>query len=341
MKNLLIKKHGKRIQKLNIKQQVIFFELLADLLTAGFKLQTALIFITQIQKDKHNILKEITNKLSIGKSFSQSIKASFNDEIVWQIQLAEAHGSLEETIKLLAVSMHSKQEQNKKLKQLMQYPMLLIFLLIGVGFFIRYYFVDQLMNLQGKQVIHDTFGKDLLFKLIVGILFVIISLVIVYVKLPIEKRLSIYLKVPVLNKLIRYQMGYQIGYIFGLLLKAGQPYKVISLYLLKLPKKSIYHQIGLKLETACEQGIEIEIFFKSLPYIPGEFGLFFVRGKTNTQLGDDLLAFSKISFQNLLKTYERLLASVQPIMFIIVAVGIVSLYGSMLLPMYKMIGEIG
>ena len=55
------------------------------------------------------------------------------------------------------------------------------------------------------------------------------------------------------------------------------------------------------------------------------------------QLGTDLMALGKIQFQRLLAQLEELLSFVQPVIFIVIAVVIVVLYLSILLPIYQSI----
>lgn len=333
-------KRGKKIPKLKLKEQVLFFELLADLLNAGFKLQTALEFIGRLKQSNQQVVQQIIGELKQGTSFAVSLAPYFQQEIIWQFKLAEAHGALEQTIKVLAVNLQTRFEQHQKLKQLLQYPILLMIMLLTVGLFIRYYFIGQLMTIQGTNAPANTFGGALLLRLVIGLLILCGGGWLGWQRLKTEKKLRLLLAIPFLRPIIKYQMGYQFGYVFGLLLKAGQPYQVISNYMLQLLPTSIYYQFGSKLQQACENGIEIVELITQIPYLPEEFALFFVRGKTKQEVGSDLLAYSKLSFMHLVKRYEVLLASIQPIMFLLIAAGIVGLYASMLLPMYQMIGDL-
>lgn len=333
-------KSGRKISKLKLKEQVLFFEILADLLKAGFKLQTAMEFIANLKQSNQQVMAIIQTDLANGCSFATSIAPFFHDEVVWQIELSELHGSLEQTIKVLAQSLQMRFNQQKKLKQLLQYPILLIVMLVIVGIFIRFYFLDQLLTLQGTNKPKQTLGEYWLLQ-IVGILGGIgVFTWFSWYRLSNMQRINLLLKVPILKNIVQYQMGYQFGYMLGLLLQAGQSYQIISSYMKKLSSRSIYFQFGTQLENACQAGDDIAEFFMNISYLPREFGLFFVRGKPNQEIGQDLGAFSKLSFQHLLKAYERLLASVQPLMFMLIAVGIIGMYAAMLLPMYQMIGEL-
>lgn len=333
-------KHGKQTPKLKLKEQVLFFELLADLLNAGFKLQTALEFIGRLKQSNQKVVQQIILELKNGTSFAVSLAPYFQQEIIWQFKLAEAHGALEQTIKVLALNLQIRFEQRQKLKQILQYPMLLIIMLITVGLFIRYYFIEQLMTIQGNNSPSNTFGDAVLIKLLGVLLLLCVVSWLGWRHLKLEYKLRILLAIPFLRPIIKYQMGYQFGYVFGILLKAGQSYQVISSYMVQLVPTSIYYQFGSKLQQACQNGVEIIELMEQTTYLPEELALFFVRGKTKQEVGSDLLAYSRLSFTHLVKRYELLLASIQPIMFLLIAVGIVGLYASMLLPMYQMIGDL-
>lgn len=326
---------------MKLKEQVIFFELINDLLHAGFQLQNALVFIGQVDAKRYKtVVNVMVQRMVNGQSFAMSIKPFIEAEISWQIELAEAHGSLPATIAILAQNLQQRLAQQRKLRQLMQYPMVLIGLLVAVGIFLRFYFIEQLMHLKGT----DNSGQIVnLSSIGILLIFGAIGCLLVYWwfrHLSVPNKLMICLKIPLLKSLVKEQVSYQLSFTFALLLQAGHSYQEISQLFLKLPQKSMLHHLGGMIAKSSHAGENITTYMRGIPYIPIEFTLFFSRGKTNVEVGNDLLAYSKICFQKVIRRYERLLAMIQPVMFITIAIGIVSMYAAMLLPMYKMIGDL-
>ncbi|CAH0418477.1 type II secretion system F family protein [Periweissella ghanensis] len=332
----------KNLKRLALKDQVSFFELITALLHAGFQLQTALSFMAQLEDTKFKApVLAMQHTMQNGQSFANSIKPFVEAEISWQIELAEAHGSLPMTITVIARNLQQRFTQQRKLRQLMQYPVVLIALLIAMGLFLRFYFIEQLLRLNqtAMQILPsgNLPGLKLAF---IGLIIGSISLYWWYQHLTTPQKIIFLLKIPVVKQLVKEQLNYQVSFTFALLLQAGHSYQEMSQLFVKLPEKSILHHIGHEIQQHSNAGANLATFIGKLPYISHEFALFFVRGKTNVEVGKDLLAYSKISFETLVKRYERLLAAIQPVMFIGIAIGIVSMYAAMLLPMYQMIGEL-
>lgn len=328
-------------KRLTLKEQVIFFELTADLLAAGFQLQNALAFMTKLKGKRYKSVVEAMHRdMANGQSFANSIEPFVEMEISWQLELAEAHGSLANTISIIAQNLQQRFIQRRKLKQLMQYPVVLIVLLIAIGFFLRFYFIEQLIKLKGDTI--DEMPMMHTDILVITLLICSLMMIIGYYwlrRLSVPQKMKLYIKLPIVNHIIKEQVSYQISFTMALLLQAGHSYQEISELFLKLPNTVLLHHIGVTIQQKSNAGENMASFISEVPYIPKEFALFFTRGKTNIEVGNDLLAYSKVSFQRLIKKYERLLAMIQPIMFISIAIGIVSMYAAMLLPMYKMIGE--
>ena len=75
-------------------QQANFFDLLADLLTAGFSLKQALqslkVFLPK------NGLATVIAELETGQSFSQALRSKVTTNIYCQLVIAEKHGSVDQ-----------------------------------------------------------------------------------------------------------------------------------------------------------------------------------------------------------------------------------------------------
>lgn len=331
----------KNLKRLTLKDQVSFFELISALLHAGFQLQTALSFMAQLEdtKFKATVL-AMQHTMQNGQSFATSIKPFVEAEISWQIELAEAHGSLPMTITIIARNLQQRFTHQRKLRQLMQYPLVLIGLLITMGIFLRFYFIEQLLRLnQSAMQVLPSDNLPWLRMMLVGLVIGSGGLYWWYRCLKTPQKVLILLKIPLIKQLVKDQLNYQVSFTFALLLQAGHSYQEMSQLFIKLPDTSILHHIGMTIQQQSNAGANLTTCIGNLPYISNEFTLFFARGKTNVEVGQDLLVYSKISFETLVKRYERLLATIQPVMFIGIAIGIVSMYAAMLLPMYKMIGE--
>ena len=56
------------------------------------------------------------------------------------------------------------------------------------------------------------------------------------------------------------------------------------------------------------------------------------------RIGKDLLAYSKLAYQKLLEKTNQLLAWIQPLLFMVIAIVIICTYLALLLPLYSSLG---
>lgn len=99
-------------------------------------------------------------------------------------------------------------------------------------------------------------------------------------------------------------------------------------------------ELGAELDRHLKQGKQIENFINKYSFIPSELTIFINKGQTDQQISKDLLIYSQTMYQRLLRKIDKLINMIQPILFLIIALIILAVYLSILLPMYYGIGEI-
>ena len=82
--------------KWTLRQQANFFDLLADLLTAGFSLKQALQSLKMFLPK--NGLATVIAELENGQSFSQALRSKVTTNIYCQLVIAEKHGSVDQSV---------------------------------------------------------------------------------------------------------------------------------------------------------------------------------------------------------------------------------------------------
>ncbi|WP_165964735.1 competence type IV pilus assembly protein ComGB [Periweissella cryptocerci] len=336
-------RHKHNTKKLSAKQQVTFFELLADLLVAGFQLQAALNFMQQILSGQQEKIQEMIGCIESGQAFGEAIMHYVDDDISLQLQLAEAHGSLSDAIIAVANTLRLHVQQVGQLKRLLQYPLCLLVMLGGMTIAIRVYLLPELASWQNN--LQATNGHPWSFYCACGVGAVTLATMFWgsmkwYRKRSPVQRLEWSMKIPIIRDLIRQHQGYRFSQNLSLLMRSGHSIQQVSQLYANLPSKSFLAEFGQLMQNHLAQGYDVPSFIQKVPFLPAELALFFVRGKTNLQIAEDLRAYSQIAFQRLTTSYNRLLSIVQPLLFTLIAVAIVAIYASMLLPMYKLMGNI-
>lgn len=91
----------------------------------GFSLSQSLDFIIKTEPQLAAVSCQVINSIKMGNGFADSIVSYISQELSNQIKIAESHGQLQITLAELAEFSSKKLEQNKKLKSLLVYPLIL------------------------------------------------------------------------------------------------------------------------------------------------------------------------------------------------------------------------
>lgn len=320
--------------------QAKWFLLVSDLLRVGFSLQRAVDFTITTMTKEAPVLEKIKGQLTTGKTFAASLAPYIKADLYYQLFLAEQHGDLPQVLAEIGQIMTTRRKQVKKLQQILQYPLLLLGLLglmtVGLATFV----FPQLAEWQmGGDL--GRWQRVLVFlKPALGIAaaIVFLALIIRFLKwrcLPKLVQVKKLCQLPLVGECYRRYYAYYITSTLGILLCAGMSLKEILLVTDSFTADTIFFQLGRATQEQVVNGEQLGRFIKHEIYLPDELAIFINKGATLEELGSDLTAFSKIQFNHLLARLEQLFSLVQPIIFLVIAVIIVGLYLSILLPIYR------
>ena len=313
--------------------------LLSDLLSVGFSLQRAVDFtITALAKET-DVLSKVRTNLLAGNTFANSVRPFIKVDLYYQFLLAEKHGDLVEVLAETGQLLVTRQRRVRKLKQLLQYPLILLCLLgvmmVGLASFV----FPQLAAWQGNsgsQQVHN-FSPSLKWAL-VSVLIIFsaggIRKLITWRHLTKLQRIQHLCRLPVVGKCYRLYYAYYITSALAALLRAGMSLKEMMTTIEKFSERTMLYQLGAEVQNNLAAGGQLDNFIKRTIFLPDELIIFISKGATPKELGKDLRAFSRIQFKHLLVRLEQLFSLVQPIIFIVIAAIIVGLYLSILLPIY-------
>lgn len=100
------------------------------------------------------------------------------------------------------------------------------------------------------------------------------------------------------------------------------------------------YQLGEDLRRHLLEGKKISSFIRKYPFLPPELVIFFNKGQTNAELSQDLLIYSQTTYQRLMRSIDNLINLVQPLSFLVIAIIIIVIYLSILIPMYSNLGGV-
>lgn len=305
-------------------------------------MQRALAFTTVVMKRQRLALLAINQRLIQGKSFANSLQPFVGADLYYQLLLAEKHGELSRILTEIGTLLITKQRQRQKLHRLLQYPLLLLFLLGALMVGLSIYVFPKLNSWQtGTVAIKWTRLKEvsiflLCFASLAGTSWGIHA-VLRWRSFNADQRAAWLCGLPLIGRCYCLYYGYYLSTTLATLLQCGLSLKEILAVIDQFAPRSLLHCLGKLLQDELDSGSDVKTLVSSRPYLPNELVILADKGTTMDQLGADLMALGKIYFQRLLAQLEELLSFVQPVIFIIIAVVIVALYLSILLPIYQSI----
>ncbi|MFC6181097.1 type II secretion system F family protein [Lactiplantibacillus daowaiensis] len=326
-------------QRLTIKQQAFLFETLADLINNGFSLQAAMRFVVDVQGRQFKLLAPVITSLANGASLAAALQDYVAIDLYYQLLIAEEHGELTTTLIQAGQLMRTKATQQQQIRRLLQYPMVLLVLLVGTLVMVKTAILpnfDQALTAP---------AQSMSWQLILGSLATIIGLGGLLVggqlkRLPVRERYQYLVRWPIVGALIRTYCGYYLALNAGMLLSGGLGLRAICEVSRHFHVQSLIQQQGVAVEQALMNGQALPEIIRDDRLLPNELAVLVGKQSPTSQLSKELIYFATLQYDRLVRDLNRLISWIQPLMFMIIAIVIVGTYLSILLPMYHSMGEL-
>lgn len=338
-------KKKNRDVKWGLRKQADFFETLADMLNSGFSVKQCLTNLPILYPRTKDDFKKALAQLEQGKSFSDSIRYFLSPNVYYQLMIAENHGQLNLSIKQLGKYMRQRLEQREKIQAALFYPCILFGLLVLMISLMMTWMRPTIMSLS-NQPSSRGLTMNLFMKIIIFIGSMMIFLLTLYLfygiywwkKHPAITRHQLISKVPIIGSIYRYYAYYYLSFNLGLLMKSGLDFREICIFLKQFESRTLLYQLGEKLDNHLSSGKEVQYFVHQYAFIPPELDIFLNKGQTISEISEDLLIYSSTIYQRLIKKIDRLINMIQPIAFLFIALIIIVVYLSILIPIYSNLG---
>ncbi|CZQ87531.1 bacterial general secretion pathway protein f signature [Trichococcus palustris] len=339
-------------QNWRTKEQAYFLRRLGELLEEGFSLAEGLSFLGIMQPKKEKAIREIMAELAAGNSLPDALAVlGFPKQIVSQLHLALLHGRFNETLLFCADFLTEKDKQIAKLKKVMVYPAFLLLFANGMLFAIRQVLLPSLESMMGP-------NAETVNGLVTIILFFLNHLPIItaswlallafsYIlgkeylkkKTAFEKSL-LFIKLPVLGKWVQLYYSFFFSREYAYFFKNGMQLNQIVTLMKEEEGTEWMKEISRMIEEGLVQGESLTIVIKRYPIFKEEFGWIVYHGELTSQLPVKLTMYSEECFRLLIADIEQKIGLLQPVLFLLVAVIVMSIYLILLMPMFSSLGGI-
>lgn len=324
------------------KQQLILIELLAELMNNGFTFQESLVFIKKLHPKMMSKINQQEMSLKKGQLLHQFFQGlGFPKIIVAQLKLAENHGDFNGTLKSLERQMAMQASQRQQGVKVLSYPLCLLLFLVIILLLMKWVLLPQLSYLHqgasqgnlGLWVIES--GPWVLGGLLLLALGGYGVIHLIFRHLPVILKYQFLAKLPVFGKFIQLFLTAFFAQEWGKLLNQGLELKQV-ITLMKGPGSTqLMEEIAISLESHLKTGRRLHRQIKEWDFFSKELAVIIQQGEAKGKLGAELEIYSQLvtrRFNNRLLVFFNI---VQPIIFMLVALLIISVYSGLLLPIYK------
>lgn len=337
-----------------------FIDNLSMLINSGMDIVAALNAIkTDIRsKSMVKLIDYMKEEIDEGSTLSGAIrKMKFLPEhVISLIQIGEDTGNLAENLKLIVEQEQKERVFRSKLRSAMMYPLFVVFVTVVVGVGISWFILPKLST------VFDQLKMDLplITRALVGVgnflsdygviavpAFFLVMAIIMFFMFFFKKTKfigqAILLRIPGVKKLIQQIELARFGYIFGTLLEAGLPimYALDSIKDITTlePYKNLYNHIRGEIK----EGVTFEESFKKYPdstkLLSTSAEQMIVSGEKSGNLSGTLMDIGKAFESKIDMTAKNLTTMLEPILLIIVWIGVLAIALAVILPIYSLIGN--
>lgn len=345
----------KEIQKSNFQRLkdenfILFFKELALLCEVGLSVQEAIRELYLMHSCK--IMKKILDNLILAQNLNQAFEnANFglNRAELALIKTAEKTGKISEVFSQISKLREKSLETQKQLKKAFRYPTLVFLSIIGAFLFLMLFVVPNFKDL------FENLGASLPFITHVmleiynflddyGIFCIFLFVIFIVMLILAYKNFHsfafscdfLFLKIPLISRLIIYNQNYYFFMAFSLLLKNGISIsKAFDLAIIGLENKFLIFQYK-KLFSFIDSGLELSQVFKKIDIFDSlVFSMLSVAMKSGRLevLSEEIAKYYQQKSENLM---NRFLVFLEPMMTLFVALLVLFLALGIFLPMWEL-----
>ena len=335
------------------KDKAVFARQLSTMINAGLPLMDALKYIVKqtTKKEMVEITLKIMALIERGKSFSfalEQFSAIFPPIFVNMVRSGEASGKLDRVLADLADQLEGDYEMRSKIKGALIYPAFILVAIAAVGVFALVYIIPNLEDVftsSGAQLPVLTLFLIKISHFILNfwylILIVVFGLIVFlrsYVLTSSGKRIISYinLHLPIFANINKGIYVTTFARTLGLLISGGVPI-IKSLSIVSESMGNVLVEEKLKdAIVSVEKGIPLSVPIGKITYFPPLIASMVAVGEQTGQLDKVLLNISKIYEQETQDMLKGLSSLLEPIIILIVGIGVALLAISVILPIYQL-----
>ena len=342
-----------KTRKWSLLEQSSFLKMTGELLLRGYPLAEALESVVfHLPNHRRKEIKGILVILKEGYSFYQILQnMKFDKHVIGYVFFAEKHGGLAQAFLEGSKMIQNRANDLLKLKKLLSYPLFLVGTTIILFVFVQKYLLPRFstlfssMNLELNVFIKLLHYLDHFLPLFILMILVVIGLVIFYYLSqfrrisPLQQK-SFLMKVPIVSTYLRLFYTHYFSAQLSYLLAGGlSVYEALTMFE-KHVEQPFYQQLGKEVKGNLRKGEKLETILLQHSFFEKELATIIKHGQENGKLPQELMFFASNCLQRLEDKTEKMMKQLQPILYSLIGILIVSMYLAVMLPMFQLLDGI-
>lgn len=347
----------KYYERVTAKELVVFFRQLSILIEARVPIVSSLTAINEQSTNKYfnKVLSDMVNDIEDGLPFSKSMEKHpdvFSALSINLIKAGEASGNLKKSVEYVADNIEKNYTLTSRIKSAMTYPaiVLVVFFIIG---FITITFILPKLTLMIKELNADIPWYTRMV-IVVGdfmsvywwavaiIIIGFIGGILYYVKTPDGKKEwdKVKINLPLVGVLFRYVYISRFSENLAVLLTSGIPIARALTIVSSVIGNMNYEAIVLKAAETVKMGGSISDVLKRDALIPPVVSHMVKIGEETGQMDAVLQHIAKFYDQETDMMTKNLSSIIEPVLMIIIGIGVGFMAFAILMPIYNIAGQI-
>lgn len=343
------------------KERDQFIENLSMLVLSGMPIAGALAAITndtknpQMKKILEGILSELDAGSPLWKSFDRT--NLFKGYTVSLLRIGEESGKFAENLKVVSLQQEKERNLNSKVKSALMYPVFVLVLVVVIGLGIAWFILPKLAKIFSDLKL----ALPLITRILIGFALFLQKNGVWFVPLSFTSAGSLFYiifnnektkflgeafiySIPGIKTLLMEVEVARFGYLLGTLLEAGIPITKAIDSLIGASDSIRYKKFYIYMKDSIEMGNSFQKTFAGYKNIdkivPPSMQQLIFSGEQSGNLTKTLIKIGQVLEEKSDTTTKNLTIIMEPILLVIVWLGVVSVAFAVILPIYSLVGGI-
>lgn len=344
-------------ERVTQKELVIFFRQFSALIEAKVPIVSALKAISEQVENKYFtiVLHEVVSDVEEGMTFSESLGKHpdvFEPLIVNLIKAGELSGNLQKSVSYIADSIEKNYQLTGKIKSALFYPAFVILIAGGIGFLVVTFILPKMTSIIREMGVPVPWYTRIVMAVgdfmavywwAVMLLMIVFIIGIFYYLNTEEGKYEwevLQLKIPIVGTLLRYAYLARFADTMSTLVVGGLPMVRSLIIVSDVIGNTVYKSIMLKAAEEVRSGGTVSSVFMRYDDIPPVVTQMVKIGEETGKFGQTLESVSKFYSQEVDYMTKNLTALLEPILIVVLGIGVAILVFSIILPIYNIAGQI-